>query len=75
MLDRREINALWFAEQLVPGVRFRLNDAVRIVSGPASGAEGSVISLDALEPEPTYLVELSGGADVRVPERALDAAV
>jgi hypothetical protein len=75
MLDRREIDALWFTEQPVPGARFRLNDAVRIGGGPEVGAVGSVISLEALDPEPTYLIELSSGAAVRVLERALDAAV
>ena len=38
-------------------LRFVINDAVRIISGPSVGRTGSVVSLIALNPEPVFVVE------------------
>jgi hypothetical protein len=43
----------------IDGVAFKFNDAVRIKSGEHAGEMGSVVSLLAVEPMPTYVVELS----------------
>lgn len=45
---------------------FVINDFVTIVAGDARGTTGAVISLESVEPEHQYLVELATGADVLV---------
>ena len=66
----------WFEGKSPPGGRFHHNDVVRIRSGPHAGAVGSLISVEGLDPEPTYLVELaSGKGDVLQADSALEAAV
>jgi transcription antitermination factor NusG len=41
-------------------VRFTVNDSVRITSGEHEGRTGAVISIVAMEPQVTLLVEPSG---------------
>jgi hypothetical protein len=66
----------WFAGNAPPGGRFHHNESVRICSGPHAGAMGSLISVESLDPEPIYLVELaSGKGDVLQADSTLDAAV
>jgi len=64
-MSHRGAGDLWLAGLAVPGVAFALNDAVRLVSGPLRGQHGRIAMLMALAPEPTYLVTLSDGRDVR----------
>ena len=65
----------WFAGQTVPGGRFRHNESVRIIVGEHAGEFGALISVESLEPEPLYLVELaSTGADVLLPDSSLALA-
>ena len=74
--DRRQVDELWFSQQLVPGAAFKLNDSVEITAGEHAGKSGAVISLEALEPEPLYLVEMGDGSrDALVEEHVLTAAV
>lgn len=63
----------WMAGHDLEGVQFRLNDAVEVVNGAEVGARGSVISLETLTDDPTYLVELSDGTDRTFPQSALRA--
>jgi hypothetical protein len=63
----------WMAGESIPGVRFKLNDCVRIVAGRHAGAYGSVITLLNVAPEPRYLVELSSGVDIEVLQIELEA--
>jgi hypothetical protein len=56
-----EISDHWLAGTSLPGVAFSQNDPV-IVTTPTDALPGSVISLEALEPEPRYLVKLGSGA-------------
>lgn len=55
-LDRAEI----------PGVKFGHNDYVRVVTGPHSGATGSLVTVLSLQPEPRFVLELESGFDVEV---------
>ncbi len=48
-----------------------INDAVNIVSGEYKGKVGSVISIVSIDPELTFLVELSDGKDVTLPLSSL----
>jgi hypothetical protein len=75
-VNQSELDNLWFNSQPIPGVAFGLNDSVRIKSGEHAGELAAVISLAALEPTPTYIVELSsGGGDIAVAESDLESAV
>lgn len=73
-VDRSEIDRRWMAREPVEGVAFLLNDSVRVIAGPHSGSEGSVISLLATTPAPVYLVELVSGKDVRLQQSDLVTA-
>ena len=68
-----QIVDLWMSGRLPQGVRFRLNDAGRLVGGPTLGS-GAVISLGALEPQPQYAVELAAGRDVEAWQQWLKPA-
>ena len=71
-MDLDEANKLWFEFQPIEGVKFGLNDTVRIVSEKYLGEYASVISLVSLEPT-TYLIELaSGGGDLTILESELE---
>ncbi len=55
--------------ELVP---FVINDPVGITTGPYAGQCAAVISLETINPEVTFLVELgSNGLDVTLPVSAL----
>ena len=53
----------WLAGSSLPGVAFSQNDPVIVTFGSDDQRPGSVISLEALEPEPRYLVELGSGEE------------
>ncbi|WP_041531234.1 hypothetical protein [Syntrophotalea carbinolica] len=54
-------------------IQFVINDGVRIIRGPNAGKVGAVISLQAVNPETTYLVELGDGSgDIDVPQSNLE---
>lgn len=64
----------WYSDQLGSSRRFRYNQSVRIIAGDHIGATGALISVEAMEPEPVYLVELASGlGDVLIPESRLAA--
>ncbi|MEO1174379.1 MAG: hypothetical protein AAFX94_20350, partial [Myxococcota bacterium] len=52
-----------YAGHLPPTLLFRLDDAADVISGPEIGKAGAVISLEKLEPEPVYVLELRDGTD------------
>ena len=58
-MDQFELERLWASVPGIDGVAFKFNDAVRIKAGEHAGEIGSVVSLLAVEPMPTYVVELS----------------
>jgi hypothetical protein len=66
-----ETKERWFGSQPINGVRFGLNDSVRVTSEPPKGRLCSVIALTSLEPV-TYLVELAVGGDVELRETELE---
>jgi hypothetical protein len=61
----------FLAGDVLPGVRFRHNDYVRVISGPYSGNAGSLISVEELGADPLFLVELESQQDALVPQSAL----
>ena len=56
----------------LPGVAFRINDAVHVVGGEYAGRHASVIGVDSLGDDPLYLVELESGADALVRQSSLE---
>ena len=64
----------WLAGESIPGVEFALHDAVELVGGPLDGERGSIALLMSLAPEPSYLVSLGDGRDVRQRQAALRRA-
>ena len=50
----------------MPGVHFRHNNLVRIAAGEHAGKSGSLVTVLTLAPEPSFVVELESGYDVRV---------
>jgi hypothetical protein len=71
-LSLTEAQDRWYSEAEIPGFRYRLNDTVAVAAGVHESEEAAVISLEALDPEPTYLVELlSGAGDLTLPESML----
>ena len=52
-----EVHERFFQGCRTDEVRFVLNDAVNVTSGPYAGRFGAVISILSLDPEVTFLVE------------------
>jgi hypothetical protein len=72
MLSLAAAQDRWYTDAEIPGVRYRLNDSVVLLAGAHAGEEAAVISLEAIAPEPKYLVELlSGAGDLLLPESHL----
>jgi hypothetical protein len=64
----------WYEGEEVAGVEFALGQAVMFAAGPHAVRAGSVISLETVLPEPTYLVEFGDdGSDAMVAQSALSA--
>ena len=62
----REIQNRWILGDTIPGVSFKMQEDVEIVSGPLRGTVGELISLYELEPEPVYHLETRDGRDLHV---------
>ena len=56
----------FLAQELLPGVAFRHNEFVKVISGKNIGSAGSLVSVEALGDDPIFLLELESGSDVRV---------
>jgi|CXWK01.1.fsa_nt_gi hypothetical protein len=58
------IRKAWNSGTQLEGVNFALNESVALIGGKHSGQLASVISLEAVSPEPRYLIELglTGGS-------------
>ena len=57
-MTQYELESRWITPEGIPGVIFRFSDLIRIKSGEHAGQTAEVISLIAVEPEPTYMVVL-----------------
>jgi hypothetical protein len=53
----------WILGGAIEGVTFRMQQLVRVVTGPDAGSIGELISIYAIEPEPVYHLELLDGTD------------
>ncbi len=55
---------LW--HEWIANVSLRHDDLVEVTNGVHKGLRGSLVSLIALKPEPTYIVEIESGFDLEV---------
>ena len=71
-----EVTDRFYAGARTEAVQFVINDSVRVKSGPHAGRTGAVVSIVALDPETTFLVEpgTQPYADLRIPQAHLELA-
>lgn len=48
----------WRARQPVPGVNFGFDDLVTLLGGEHAGNVGSLVSIEQIEPEVVFMVEI-----------------
>lgn len=70
-MDCKDLRQTFLNREHVEGVEYQHNDYVRVIDGQYKGRNGSLISLEAVAPEPTFLVELDDGGDVEVRQSQL----
>lgn len=70
-MDCEDLRQTFLNRERVEGVDYQHNDYVRVTDGEYKGRSGSLISLEAIAPEPTFLVELEDGCDVEVRQSQL----
>jgi transcription antitermination factor NusG len=66
-----DLRQAFLNRESIASVEYQHNDYVRVIDGQYKGITGSLISLEAVAPEPTYLVELEEGGDVKVRQSQL----
>jgi len=59
-----ELQAAWRAGKPVGGVNFSHDDLVTILTGAHAGNVGSLVSIEQLEPEVVFQVEIDSGFNV-----------
>lgn len=69
-MTQYEIESLWVEDGL--DVEFSFGDIVRVKSGENVGKEGRIVALFALEPQPTYMIELPDGSSVAAVETDIE---
>lgn len=71
-MDQKELDERWFNWEPIEGVRYGLNDSVRITTGVHISEGAAVISLLSVDPV-MYLIELASGlGDINVLEKDLE---
>jgi hypothetical protein len=71
MIDR-EVQNRWILGEDVPGVKFRMQQIVRVRSGVHRGIVGELISLSAINPEPVFDLETDDGGDIFVGQSEIE---
>jgi hypothetical protein len=61
----------FLAHEPLPGVEFEHNAYVRVVGGEHAGDYGSLVSVEQLDADPVYLVELESNNDALIPQSCL----
>lgn len=70
-MDCKDLRQTFLDPERIEGVEYQHNDYVRVIDGQYKGRTGLLISLEAIVPEPTFLVELEDGGDVKVRQSQL----
>jgi transcription antitermination factor NusG len=71
-MNGKDLRQAFLDRESIVGVEFQHNDYVRVIDGPYRGINGSLVSLEAIESEPIFLVELEEGGDVEIRQSQLD---
>jgi hypothetical protein len=58
------VTEAFFRGEPSASIAFVINSTVRVLRGPRAGTVGSVVSLTAIQPEATYVVEDRDGRDL-----------
>lgn len=66
-----DAGAAFLRREPITDVVFMHNDYVQVMTGPFVGSFGSLVTVECLEPEPIFVVELESGNDGRIPQSAL----
>jgi hypothetical protein len=69
-----EILISWYEGKAVDGARYVLNTPVTILEGEYVGKNGSIISLESLQPQVIYYVEAFDGGAALIQEAHLEPA-
>lgn len=73
IIPSNDDHARFYSGRADDRIQYVINDGVRIVRGPNAGKLGAVVSLQAITPEATYLVEVGDGSgDVNVLQSDLE---
>lgn len=64
-MDGMKLRQAFLDGETIAGVGYQHNDYVRVIDEQYKGINGSLISLEAITPEPTFLIELEG-SDAKV---------
>jgi len=65
----------FLAHRPVDGVRFEHNDFVSVIDGTHAGDSGSIVSVEELDDDPIYLVELESNQDAYISQSFLRLGV
>jgi hypothetical protein len=71
LIDKEKADEAFMRYSLSSGVEYVLNDSVEITGGDSKGLKGAVISIDSVNPEVIFMIELGDGRFVNVPQRLL----
>lgn len=68
---RRQMEALDFhndflARRAIPGVLFKHNDYVRVITGQYAGNTGSLVGIHYMDADPAFVLEAESGLDLVV---------
>lgn len=70
-MNSTDLGQAFLNRESVVGVEYQHNDYVCVIDGPYHGKNGSLVSLLAIETEPTFLVELEEGGDIELRQSQL----
>jgi ribosomal protein S4E len=62
----RDFGNNFLAHRPIPGVRFEHDDFVHVTSGEHKGKTGSLVSLNSLDENPRFTLELESGFDIEI---------
>ena len=71
--NQRDLSSAFMSGERIFGVRFRHNSHVRFSTEDGAAAEGWIVAVGPVEPEPIYTIERrDGGGDEEVPESKIE---
>jgi 4-hydroxy-3-methylbut-2-enyl diphosphate reductase IspH len=68
-MNSKDLCQAFLNRENIAGVEYQHNDYVLVIDGPHQGKNGSLVSLLAIETDPTFLVELEDRATSKYDNR------